>query len=1621
MKWLFALLMVFASTLASAEEFKTVHLEHLNLSMVDQEWGEAHYQQSISWKDLTINGRRYERGIGTHARSEFSIDLKGVCTEFHAVAGLDDGANESGSVEFRILLDDKEVFSSGVMKRGMEGKEITLDLKGAKRLTLLVDDANDGISNDHADWADAYIRFSSGSKQRPEAILPYHNFVRTMKKYTISGQIGLPGNRIATEDVKTWVHLWDENRKSFLRKPFLIRKGTGSVPFRLTFAKGTDWSKRFSIGYEGGKGYIAKGFHASDGMVEKPEDATLLQMSGHAMENLDLKLISGYVVRGRIALPEGTASQNGVIKCWVNLTDAAFKTFTWPSFIIPEGADHVDYEFVVSKKTPQDKIFSFLDVDRKEYHSHYFHANSSYEFDKRNALAVQLSEEPLVINYTLKAVESLEMTKPANSVWLEELNLSFMSAGWHKPLAGRSIDNHVLTLQGRTYKHGVGTHAQSEMVIDVKGTGTRFRSAVGVDDETNGQGSVRFLVYGDDQLLFDSGIMRHNSIPKQVEVDLHGVRLLKLVADQADNSINSDHADWAGAYLEFAPDATELPEAYDAGSKRENVWLETLDFSRIKQGWGFPQKGRNVNQNPITLNGITFMHGLGTHAVSQFVIHLNKKADRFKSFVGVDDGAGGGSTSFLVYGDNDLLFDSGVVRKGDTAQAIDLDVSDMDTLILYVGDGGDGTSNDWACWANARLVMKEGFHVGNLSTTRIPQKWLAEYFNSTNPEGVPAYRSEEIGLLDLDWGRNSPSPNVHTGEFSALFTKEIQIRDEGLYIFNIQVNGSVRVYIDGKLVHDRWTDQKGDMNSFPWLLSRGSHAMKLEYYKSQANGRIAFSYAKNGLQNGRSISGTLTLPKGAPVESNEAGFFISAKDMGSNRTYWASCNIKPSQSQCDYDITVPNDDKKRNFLISYLDQSDRFLGYGYYAGAETVWERSKLKKVEVSGKDIRGINLTVLEGVRISGRVLLKEGDVALRDEKITVRSFTMDGTYHTSTSVILPRGASSAPYTLIVPGSKNKVSHYVIYKCDIPGYTKEIHEDLIRWSRMTVENVVTEEVKEKVSDVRLYKKAVISGTVSLPPGYYAPADGMRVEVKALTQEHFEVFGTTVLIPEGTASADYSLEVPSYDAEHEKYVVRYVYWGAGFVRAAYWNGAQMIPFGSFPLTWHLDVSQGDRPNINLTLLPDNAVQSREDEEEYAMDVAKDYIKENIKPEMTEFEKLLIIFDYMTATNVYYSDKAAAERKLKVMEGVWSYYAVFVNHVTVCGGYSMGLNYLLKLARVESLGFGNNVHAWNKIKIGGRYFFADATTAGNNYHTFLVSDDQYRWADNKETEPKCNKIFKFKEEYYPHKKLLANSDYRRIIGTIRLPGSDKAPKGGMSVRVNGVGFFIPEGETQITYLLKVNINEAFRKGLAVTYDTSGGGYVNKGYYSEKGTCATKFDASPLFPGEQDITGIDMTLIRLPQRTAGKARLVPADLIVTGVFASGEAEKSVSFKKTTARYVCLESLSSLQNDTYASMAGFYLMDGDGKKIDRSKWRIFHVDSEETTKENGLAENVLDDHKETIWHTEWGTVKPPHPHYLAIDLGEEHEISGFVYQPRTENANGRIKEYRFYSRQQPFEIQP
>ena len=116
-------------------------------------------------KPLNFSGKEHTRGIFCHAPSTLLVRLPSPGKHFSAMVGVDSNEqtrSKRGSIRFSVKVKGKEVWRSKVMREGMPPVNVAVDLEGADEILLKVDNADDGISCDQADWAEAKVVLADG-------------------------------------------------------------------------------------------------------------------------------------------------------------------------------------------------------------------------------------------------------------------------------------------------------------------------------------------------------------------------------------------------------------------------------------------------------------------------------------------------------------------------------------------------------------------------------------------------------------------------------------------------------------------------------------------------------------------------------------------------------------------------------------------------------------------------------------------------------------------------------------------------------------------------------------------------------------------------------------------------------------------------------------------------------------------------------------------------------------------------------------------------------------------------------------------------------------------------------------------------------------------------------------------------------------------------------------------------------------------------------------------------------------------------------------------------------------------------------------------------------------------
>lgn len=120
--------------------------------------------RSVSGLPLRLNGRVYSRGLGVQAASRLEFDLGGGYEWFFAQVGLDDQTGHGGDCVMAVLGDSGQTLWKERVQGGETPRELRVDVRNQKRLTLVVEPGAELDLSDHANWADARLVRAAASK-----------------------------------------------------------------------------------------------------------------------------------------------------------------------------------------------------------------------------------------------------------------------------------------------------------------------------------------------------------------------------------------------------------------------------------------------------------------------------------------------------------------------------------------------------------------------------------------------------------------------------------------------------------------------------------------------------------------------------------------------------------------------------------------------------------------------------------------------------------------------------------------------------------------------------------------------------------------------------------------------------------------------------------------------------------------------------------------------------------------------------------------------------------------------------------------------------------------------------------------------------------------------------------------------------------------------------------------------------------------------------------------------------------------------------------------------------------------------------------------------------------------
>ncbi len=140
-------------------------------------------------------------------------------------------------------------------------------------------------------------------------------------------------------------------------------------------------------------------------------------------------------------------------------------------------------------------------------------------------------------------------------------------------------------------------------------------------------------------------------------------------------------------------------------------------------------------------------------------------------------------------------------------------------------------------------VEKAGAAVAKLNMHAIISEWRGEYFANKTLSGEPAMVRNDPQIT-FTWGKGSPEKDVIPADgFSVRWTRSLGF-PAGRYRFGVSADDGVRLWVNGKLVIDKWYDHTTQDYEVEVDLPGGQIPLRMEYYENVGDADVSLGWMR---------------------------------------------------------------------------------------------------------------------------------------------------------------------------------------------------------------------------------------------------------------------------------------------------------------------------------------------------------------------------------------------------------------------------------------------------------------------------------------------------------------------------------------------------------------------------------------------------------------------------------------------------------------------------------------------------------------------------------------------------------------------------------------------------------
>ncbi|QUL56305.1 hypothetical protein KDC22_07310 [Paenibacillus tritici] len=213
-----------------------------------------------------------------------------------------------------------------------------------------------------------------------------------------------------------------------------------------------------------------------------------------------------------------------------------------------------------------------------------------------------------------------------------------------------------------------------------------------------------------------------------------------------------------------------------------------------------------------------------------------KFSERYTFYTVADDGV-------RLWVDGRLIIDQWMTQAGElTSQSITLIAGqNYDIRLEYFENGGGATAIlQWSSVSQAKQTVSPSKLHLPADVQGVGLK--AEYYDNLEMNGLIRTRTD--ATVNFNWVEGSPDSLIEPDTFSVRWTGTIKPKYSEPYTFYLNADDGVRVWIDGKLILNRWVNQSDQFQSSTVQFVAGNqYDIQIEYFENLGGAAIGLLWA----------------------------------------------------------------------------------------------------------------------------------------------------------------------------------------------------------------------------------------------------------------------------------------------------------------------------------------------------------------------------------------------------------------------------------------------------------------------------------------------------------------------------------------------------------------------------------------------------------------------------------------------------------------------------------------------------------------------------------------------------------------------------------------------------------